>query len=646
MENKKFLDLGGLEHYNDKVQAKLDAKVNSSSMSDYYTKSQTDANIATEAAVRQSADAGLQTQIDGLASGAPLAASSVAEMTDTSRIYVNTTDGNWYYYNGSSWQIGGTYQSSTTDQDQKNLNLDLYNTNTKYSFANLIKSSYITPSLSQATWNDSGELVVQAGGYAFFLVTAYPRTPNRDYYIYFESEDLNTASGYNLKATTSATGTHYSFGNRGNFYYAKVYYSDLTTSTKYLQIRFDNRGGAESMTIKNLIFSFDIYKDITPIKNELNKVVYVDGTSGSDINGDGSYSHPYKSITKGLENADVLYIYPGEYYEDFDSVGTIERDKIQFFNQFHTSGKKVTINFSEKLGSTSAYNTIKRVAYSSTSDDDIYKVFVSQTLSPIVDATWDYPRVALWASYTDIADDVKLTPVLSLALCEATENSFYYDGTYIYINNDATTYYLSSTKQNQNGLRFRNLKDGKFTGIDFCYGYTDCCRFDLCSHVDITNCSFNHSNSLDGVEFYNSNVNMTNSTAYQNNNDGIGIQQSGSSSFINCDAYYNGQDGLSHHDNCIGNVVGGNYHHNGKAGVSTPTYGAYVNLYSIYSHDNLFGYQIYARSDQSVKPIVFNNCIGSNNNQYDLQVSKYEVLDYNSKYTTTNVVNNGQITTL
>lgn len=109
--NKKYLDLDGLEYYNDKIQDKLDAKVDSSSMSDYYTKSQTDANIATEAAARQSADTILQTQINSLASGSPLVASSTGGMTDTSRVYVNTTDGKWYYYNGSTWVAGGTYQA-------------------------------------------------------------------------------------------------------------------------------------------------------------------------------------------------------------------------------------------------------------------------------------------------------------------------------------------------------------------------------------------------------------------------------------------------------------------------------------------------------------------------------------------------------
>ncbi len=54
----------------------------------------------------------LQNQINGLASGSPLVASSVSEMTDISRIYVNITDGKWYYYDGDSWEIGGTYQAT------------------------------------------------------------------------------------------------------------------------------------------------------------------------------------------------------------------------------------------------------------------------------------------------------------------------------------------------------------------------------------------------------------------------------------------------------------------------------------------------------------------------------------------------------
>ena len=53
-----------------------------------------------------------ETEIRNIASGSPLVASSTDGMTDTSRTYVNTTNGNWYYYDGTTWQIGGTYQST------------------------------------------------------------------------------------------------------------------------------------------------------------------------------------------------------------------------------------------------------------------------------------------------------------------------------------------------------------------------------------------------------------------------------------------------------------------------------------------------------------------------------------------------------
>ena len=54
----------------------------------------------------------MNNQISALSNGSPLVASSTDDMTDTSKVYVNTSDGKWYYYDGDSWEIGGTYQSS------------------------------------------------------------------------------------------------------------------------------------------------------------------------------------------------------------------------------------------------------------------------------------------------------------------------------------------------------------------------------------------------------------------------------------------------------------------------------------------------------------------------------------------------------
>lgn len=54
----------------------------------------------------------LEGMIQSLSSGAPLVVSSVSAMTDTTKTYVNTSDGYWYYYNGSAWTQGGVYQST------------------------------------------------------------------------------------------------------------------------------------------------------------------------------------------------------------------------------------------------------------------------------------------------------------------------------------------------------------------------------------------------------------------------------------------------------------------------------------------------------------------------------------------------------
>lgn len=43
--------------------------------------------------------------------GSPLVAGALSEMTDTTKIYVNVSDGNWYSFNGLQWVSGGLYNS-------------------------------------------------------------------------------------------------------------------------------------------------------------------------------------------------------------------------------------------------------------------------------------------------------------------------------------------------------------------------------------------------------------------------------------------------------------------------------------------------------------------------------------------------------
>lgn len=63
----------------------------------------------------------LQSEINSLESGSPFPASSISEMTDRNKIYVNTTDGNWYYYDGTQWTIGGIYQAAVDSNEIENI---------------------------------------------------------------------------------------------------------------------------------------------------------------------------------------------------------------------------------------------------------------------------------------------------------------------------------------------------------------------------------------------------------------------------------------------------------------------------------------------------------------------------------------------
>ena len=58
--------------------------------------------------------ADLRGELSSIASASPIPVSSTSQMTDQSRIYVNTTDGKWYYWSTSdnAWTIGGTYQAT------------------------------------------------------------------------------------------------------------------------------------------------------------------------------------------------------------------------------------------------------------------------------------------------------------------------------------------------------------------------------------------------------------------------------------------------------------------------------------------------------------------------------------------------------
>ena len=57
----------------------------------------------------------MRRQIGAVAGGVPTVVDSVSDMTDTGLIYILSTDGKWYYHDGTTWTAGGTYGGAVTD---------------------------------------------------------------------------------------------------------------------------------------------------------------------------------------------------------------------------------------------------------------------------------------------------------------------------------------------------------------------------------------------------------------------------------------------------------------------------------------------------------------------------------------------------
>ena len=49
--------------------------------------------------------------------GNPIPVTNTNQMTDTTKIYLLISDGKWYYYNGTTWVAGGTYQSTSIGEN-------------------------------------------------------------------------------------------------------------------------------------------------------------------------------------------------------------------------------------------------------------------------------------------------------------------------------------------------------------------------------------------------------------------------------------------------------------------------------------------------------------------------------------------------
>jgi len=150
-----------------------------------------------------------------------------------------------------------------------------------------------------------------------------------------------------------------------------------------------------------------------------------------------------------------------------------------------------------------------------------------------------------------------------------------------------------------------------------------------------------------GFQIENANGKFVDCLAYNIGKDGFNIHGYGNTEFINCIAHDCGDDGISHHDGCTGRISGGEFYNCTKCGVATPTYGAYVDVDGVYSHDNTFG--IYSVSEDTTRRITkmrISNCALKDNGNVDIFFRRATGVMWNTMYDTKTIDADSTLTEL
>lgn len=390
--------------------------------------------------------------------------------------------------------------------------------------------------------------------------------------------------------------------------------------------------------------------DTTAIADKLYnyKVVYVDGDAGNDAN-KGSQDSPMKSIQTAINSgAKTIYCKPGIYNEALQ-MNNIHDVKIIGGWEDYVSGSrpKVRIDHSETLEPVDNGNGLKTIDLPSDSYKYqyplLYNVFVTNAYAPTSGSGVNIAyTVSIWNEGDgSVSSHYKLVPVMTLEECQNTAESFFYDGTTLYFNSTESTFKIvATTKRN----KIENCSGIIFEDIVFDYTYFDAITVNNSNDIVFRNCEFSHSSTANGIALNYTNGELYNCEAYRNRNDGFNFHYFGDTTIYNCIGAYNYDDGISHHESCTGSIHGGQYHHNGKGGVASPTYGAVVDIYNVVMNDNKYG--IYAYGGTANREIIVNGCYIHHNTygvgtQYDLLVINSVIKD---NTTNTSTKDNATIT--
>lgn len=374
------------------------------------------------------------------------------------------------------------------------------------------------------------------------------------------------------------------------------------------------------------------------------KVVYVSGT-GSDSNDGSSMSKALKTFNKALElGATKIYAKSGVYWGQTISASNKDELEIKVVETNTTSSDlekpRIVLNNSSALDGVTLNDELQlySVPFVKEESSNYHKVFITKEL-PIIRPnlrSTSYNAILWEVDTKNIANDIKLVPVLTLEECKNKQGTFFYDGVNLYINpskgtidNKQFRYLLN---EEGNTITFSKINKLTMEDVEVKFGADKGIYVTGCNDFLFRHCTADHSCYGGGTNITNSNGNLYYCKGIKVCADGFGISGYGDTNFFNCQGHYNYDDGISHHDRCTGSIIGGEWSYNKKGGVA-PAHGCEIDVHNVISHNN--GYGMYARAD--VGSVSLGKTVRHINNVYydniyGISVKNYHVLSFNCKY--------------
>lgn len=313
----------------------------------------------------------------------------------------------------------------------------------------------------------------------------------------------------------------------------------------------------------------------------------------------------------------------------------------------HVRRSRAKIDNSIDITDLVSNSSVYRTALSVDSDSSFYKVFVSKELDPVYSGPEYYGRITtynaiLWELTDDIRTCTRLVPRLTLAECQSAQGSFFFDGSYLYINPTGgsitgKTYKRLNLDTTQIGVYISNCTDMVFEGIDVAFFPYNDMYFSHCSDLVVKDCCCTFTAYRQTFQFAGADAIAFSCLAGQAGADGYGISTYGNVSFYDCSAIRCYDDGISHHDASTGVIDGGEWAYCLKGGV-TPSYGSKVDMKNVYCHDNLYGIYYPQSNDRHTDAIpVISGCLSKDNTNKDIYISGYNVVSHGCVYQTKQV---------